>query len=266
MTVRRVDHQHIDAGLDERGDTFVGSLAHADRGADAQLALGVLAGVRMLAFLQDVLDGDEPLELEVAVDHQHALEAVLVHELHRLVPAGAIAHRDQLALRRHDRLHRLVELGFEAQVAVGNDADHLPGLDHREARDLVLLLQRDHLAHGHLRRNGHRVAQHARLEALDLRNLCRLRLRSEILVDDADPAFLRDGDRQARLRDRIHGGRDERDVQLELSGETGLQGDFARQDARVGGKEENVVEGQRLLDHPHQGFLFSQSGILHESV
>ena len=36
-----------------------------------------------------------------------------------------------------------------------------------------------------------------------------------------------------------------------LAGEAGLEGDFARQDARVGGKEQDVVEGQRLLDHPH---------------
>jgi hypothetical protein len=28
----------------------------------------------------------------------------------------------------------------------------------------------------------------------------------------------------------------------------------------VGGKEQNVVEGQRLLDHPH--VFFSQSGII----
>src|SRR5882724_566097 len=49
---------------------------------------------------------------------------------------------------------------------------------------------------------------------------------------------------EARLGHRVHGGGDERDVQFELAAEAGLQGDFARQDARVGGEEENIVEGQ----------------------
>ena len=42
------------------------------------------------------LHRDQALQLEVVVDHQHALEAVLVHELHRLFAARAFAHRDQL--------------------------------------------------------------------------------------------------------------------------------------------------------------------------
>ena len=66
-----------------------------------------------------------------------------------------------------------------------------------------------------------------------------------------DAAFLRDGDCQARLGDRVHGGGHERQVQFELTGEAGFERNFTRQDARVGGEEENVVEGQRLLDHPH---------------
>ena len=55
MAVRGVDDEHVDAGLDQRVDALVGALAHADRRADAQLAVRVLAGVRVLARLQDVL-------------------------------------------------------------------------------------------------------------------------------------------------------------------------------------------------------------------
>src|SRR5262249_52243257 len=42
MAVCGVDHQYIGARLHERGDTLVGALAHADRGADAQLAVWIL--------------------------------------------------------------------------------------------------------------------------------------------------------------------------------------------------------------------------------
>ena len=85
MAVGGVDDEHVGAGLDQRGDALLGALAHADRRADAQLAVRVLAGVRVLAFLQDVLHRDQAHQLEVLVDHQHALEAVLVHEPHRFL-------------------------------------------------------------------------------------------------------------------------------------------------------------------------------------
>ena len=39
----------------------------------------------------------------------------------------------------------------------------------------------------------------------------------------------------------------------------------AEQDAGVGGEEENVVEGQRLLNHPHEN-SFTQSGIIREGL
>ena len=54
---------------------------------------------------------------------------------------------------------------------------------------------------------------------------------------------------------------DQRDVQLELAGEAGLQANVARQDARVGGKEEDVVEGQRLLNHPHSVLMTQKRSI-----
>ena len=55
-------------------------------------------------------------------DGAGGLEPVPGHELHRLLPGCAFANRDQFLLRRHDRLDRLVEPRFEAQVAVGQNA------------------------------------------------------------------------------------------------------------------------------------------------
>jgi hypothetical protein len=49
-------------------------------------------------------------------------------------------------------------------------------------------------------RHGDGVAQQARLVALDTRHLRRLLLGREVLVHDADAAFLGDGDGQAGLR------------------------------------------------------------------
>ena len=64
MAVRGVDDDHVDARRDQRFDALLGAVADADRGADAQPPELVLAGVRMLGRLQDVLDGDEAAQLE----------------------------------------------------------------------------------------------------------------------------------------------------------------------------------------------------------
>ncbi len=70
----------------------------------------------------------------------------------------------------------------------------------------MLARQRHHLAHG--RAGGHRdgVAQQARFLARHTRHLGRLLPGREVLVHDADAAFLGDGDRQAGFRHRVHGG------------------------------------------------------------
>ena len=111
-----------------------GAGAHAHGRAHAQLALAVLAGVGVFGVLDDVLDGGQAAQLEGVVDDEHALEAVLVHQRLGFVEGGAFLHGDQTVLRRHDVAQGLVEAVFETQVAVGDDADQLAPLDHRQAR------------------------------------------------------------------------------------------------------------------------------------
>src|SRR5262249_39621396 len=77
VPVRRVHYQRVHPGLDQRLDALLGAFAHADRGADAQLALLVFRGVRVLARLEDVLHRDQPAQLETVAHHEHALEAML---------------------------------------------------------------------------------------------------------------------------------------------------------------------------------------------
>ena len=54
-------------------------------------------------------------------------------------------------------------------------------------------------------------------ERLTLSTSRGLRLDRQVLVDDAEAALLGHGDRQARLGDRVHRGRDDRDVQADLA-------------------------------------------------
>jgi hypothetical protein len=137
---------------------------------------------------------------------------------------GAVRHGDQLVARRHDVADRDVVAGLEAQVAPGHDADDLAAVTDREAGHAELLREVDHLAHGVRGRDDDRIAQYAGLVALDAGHLGRLVARGQVLVHDADAALLRDGDRQAGLGDRVHGRRDQGQVQRDVAGEAGGEG------------------------------------------
>ena len=92
---------------------------------------------------------------------------------------------------------------------------------------------------------------HAAFEALDLGHLGGLRLRRQVLVDDADAAFLRQRDGQARLGHRVHGGGKQRQVERNRARQAGGEADVAGQDRGMGGNEQDVVERQRFLQNAH---------------
>ena len=116
------------------------------------------------------------------------------------------------------------------------------------------------LAHRHRGRDRDRLLHHAALETLDLGDFRGLGLGRHVLVDDADAALLGERDRQARFRHRVHGGGKQRDVQLDGAGEAGFEADFAGEDGRVGGYEEDVVERERFLDDAHASQAFAAKG------
>ena len=62
-----------------------------------------------------------------------------------------------------------------------------------------------------------RVNHHPGLELLDLADLRRLLRDGQVLVDDAEPAVLRHGDRHRRLGHRVHGGGEQGDAELDLA-------------------------------------------------
>ncbi len=78
VAVRRVDDEHVDAGVDERLRALERVGPDADRGADAQPALLVLRRLRELDLLLDVLDRDQAAQPAVAVDDRQLLDLVAV--------------------------------------------------------------------------------------------------------------------------------------------------------------------------------------------
>ena len=245
--MRGVDDEHVDVRRDERLGALHRVPADADRRAHAQPAEAVLARVGVLDHLLDVLDRDQPLQHEAVVDDQQLLDLVAVEELARLLERRADRHGEE-RIARHDVGDRPVEVGFEPQVAVRQDADEpaflAAVLGDRHARDAVLLHQLERFEDPVLGRERDRVDDHPALGALDAVDFRRLFLGRQVLVDDADAALLRHRDGQARFGDRVHRGAEQRHVDADVARDPRRDVDFAREDGRVPRHEQHVVEGQ----------------------
>ena len=249
VAVRGVDDEHVDVGLHERGRAVQRVLADAHRRAHAQAAQCVLAGVRVLDELLDVLDGDEALQPVVRVDDHQLLDLVMVEHLTRLIERGPNRHRDEV-LARHDVRDRPIDPRLEPQVAVRQDA-HQPAflaavLGDRHAADAVFLHQIERLVDPVPRRERDRIHDHAALRALHLVHFGGLFLDAEVLVDDAHAAVLGHRNGQPALRHRVHGGAENGNVQPDSRGELGADVHLARQHRGVPRHHQDIVEGQRL--------------------
>ena len=165
----------------------------------------------------------------------------------------AFLHRDQPILLGHDVADRIVELLLEAHVAAGDDADQVAvAVDDRHAGNVARAGELEHFADRRFGTDGERLADHAGFELLDPGDFGRLAFERHVLVDDADAAELRHGDRQARFGHRIHRRGEDRQVQAQVAGQARGERDILGQDGRMRGDEGNIVVGERFsLDAQH---------------
>src|SRR5690606_36028128 len=247
VAVGGVDHDDVHAGSHQGGDAIIRVGADADGGADAQPAFRVLAGVGEGLRLVDVLDGDQSTQFEAVVDHEYLFDAVLVQEGAHFVGAGFFGGGYQLFLGRHDAGDPRVHIGFEAHVAAGDDADQVTVFQYRHTGDVVLLGERNQVANGGVGVDGDRILDDAGLEFFHRAHFHGLLLDSHALVDDADTAFLGEGDGEAGLGDGIHGGGYQGDIQFDGASEPGLQGYVPTDHFGVARNQENVIEGESFL-------------------
>ena len=243
-----VDHHDVDARIDQRLGALEARLAHPGRGGNAQPAQLVLAGGGVEHGLLGVLERQQAGELALRIGDQQLLDPARPHQADRLLAVGGLA-QDGKVLGGHHHPHRRVRLLREAHVAVGDDADNAVLLvDHREAGEAVTFGQRLRVGQRLVGGEGDRVVDDAALEAFHPAHFLGLTFDVEVLVDHPDAAGLRHGDRHARLGDRVHGRRQQRDVERNALGDPGARVGRGRQNAGSCGKQQNIVEGEGLAN------------------
>ena len=139
-------------------------------------------------------------------------------------------------MRRHDVLQLLGIIRQEFDIAGSQDADQLTvGVDDRKTGEGILFLGffLEHFAKRRILIENNRFADQPVQILLDFTDLVRLKRRSQILVNHADAAELCHGNRHFAFRHRIHGGADERDIELDVFGEIGGDIRLIRQKVRI---------------------------------
>ena len=89
---------------------------------------------------------------------------------------------------------------------------------------------------------------HPHARGLHARDLLHLSGHREVAVDDAEPAGAPQRYGQRGLRDGVHGGGEDGDLELDGAREEGRGRDLGREDVAAGRDEEDVVEGEALLE------------------
>ena len=247
VAMRRIDDNDIDTRLDECLDTFVRAFTDTHCSTGAQPLLAVAAGIRVVAGLLDILDSDEAAQLEVAVDDEHLLDAVLVQQCLDFLAAGALLDGHEFLFRGHDRADRLGRARLEAQVAASDDTDEIVAIDDGHAGDTVPAGQFENLADTGSRRHSDRVVNDTAFVLLDPADTGCLLFDAHVLMDDADATFEGHRDGKLGFGDRIHSRRDQGDVELNFARQTRRKGDILGQHARMGWHEQDIVKSQGFL-------------------
>src|ERR1700722_8456794 len=130
--MRGVDYDQIHAGFTERSDAVHGVRCRSNGGTYAKSTAVVLRSAREFRRFLEVFHRDHADELVITVYDEDFFNTVLVKEGEHLFLRRVLAHRNESLFRCHDRGHRRIELLFEAQIAMRDDADRLASDDHRD--------------------------------------------------------------------------------------------------------------------------------------
>ena len=217
MTMGRINNNGVGTSLNEGVHAFHRVGCHTHASGYAQTALAVLAGHGLVLSLGDVFISNESDEASVFVHHGEFLNFVFLKNQRGGSQVGLLSSGHEV-FACHHFLHQLVEVSLKAQVAVGHDTHQvLVVVHHGDTADMVFGHQCQCIAYGASALNSHGVVNHTIFGTLDDGHLSCLFLNAHILVNHTDTTLASDGNSHGRFGHGVHGGGDERDVEVNVA-------------------------------------------------
>ena len=248
MTVGCVDHDQIDARVDQCLRAFQPGIAYRRRRSNSQAAKFVLAGVRVQDRLLDVLDSQKPRAFALVIDDQQFLDAPFLQQLACRLQIYRLTHSRQI-VRCHQCADRSLFIFGKANVTAGQDARQtLVVIDNGEAGDFVLLLQCHCIGQGLVWQKRDRIINDSTFETLNAFDLLSLHVDVEIAVDHAHAAPLRHADRHFGFGHGIHRRAEQRDVQADAFCNPRAGVRIGRQNLGRAGYHQDIIECERLTN------------------
>ena len=251
MSVSGVDDDGIGSSLNECAHTVERIDCHTHAGSHAQTAFLVLAGHWLVLGFGDVLVGNESHEVVAGIHNGQFLNLVALQNVGSGSEIGLYVGCHEI-LACHHVVDEFVEMTLETEVAVGDDTHEVVLLIHYgDTSDVVFRHDVEGVFHCLSATYCHGVVNHSVLGTLHDGHLTGLVFNRHVLVNHADTAFARYGDSHCRLGDGVHGSRNERHVQGDVTRELGLQLYRFRQYLGISGNKKDVIEGQTV----HYNFI-----------
>src|SRR5690606_16027418 len=239
MAVSGVHHNHVNTGFNQRFNTLFGTGTGADGSADAQATLIVFGGIRESAGFVDVFHGHQANQFALRVQHQNFFNAVDVQQLLHFFSAGAFRYGDQFLFRGHHAGDRGVEVFLKTHVAAGHNAHQFVAIDDRHTVNIVGAGQFQPFPYGGTAGDCNGVFHHATFKLLDLADFSGLFFDGEVFMHNTQTAFLRQRNGQTGFGNGIHGGRNQRNIQLDSLGQAGFQADLIGQYFGISGNQQD---------------------------
>ena len=155
----------------------------------------------------------------VAIDHQKLFDAMFLENCFGLIQSRADGNRHQRLFGHHFR-DRQLESFFKSKIAIRDNAHQVAVfINHRHAADVITLHHVERFAHRAVLPDRHRIHDHAGFRAFHFVDFFGLPFDTQVLMNYADAALLRDSDRQRRFGDGVHRGRAKRYLQANAPSE-----------------------------------------------
>ena len=252
----RIDRNDIDARLNQSTDSLRCIGADTNRRAYSQVPLRILARIRKLFSLLDILEGNQSLQVSFRIGNKQFLDFVRQQNFFSFLKINILPGSNEV-LAGHDVRDFRVKFRFNAKIPVCNNSFELPvGASckfrspyYRNPGNGMAKHEVKRILHRRILIKGKRIANDAALISLDLCHFPCLLFNGQVFMDNANAACTRQGNSKSGFGHRIHRGAYQGYFQRNCFRKSAFRSCFFWKNAGISRDKKNIVKRQRFIEN-----------------